>query len=72
MKDKKRRAKLQEIVGYHTEALRLTGGISANQRRFIEVVAKYGKELDRMVGWREKEAKRKKPQRKSREHLYRT
>jgi hypothetical protein len=46
MKDKKRRAKLEEIVGYHAEALRLAGGISANQRRFIEVAANYGKELE--------------------------
>lgn len=50
MKDKKRRKKLEEIVGYHAEALRLAGGISANQRRFIEVTAKYGKELE-PDGW---------------------
>lgn len=50
MKDKKRRAKLEEIVGYHAEALRLAGGMSANQRRFIEVAAKYGKELE-PDGW---------------------
>jgi|GEM_PF-1100539 len=50
MKDKKRRAKLEQIVGYHNEALRLAGGISANQRRFIEVAANYGKELE-PDGW---------------------
>ncbi|MBV4472858.1 hypothetical protein [Pseudomonas botevensis] len=50
MKDKKRRAKLQEIVGYHVEALRLTGHLSANQRRFIEVATKCGKELE-PNGW---------------------
>ncbi|KIP96470.1 hypothetical protein LIS66_26115 [Pseudomonas sp. HN2] len=50
MKDKKRREKLLEIVGYHNEALRLAGGISAKQRRFIEVAANYGKELE-PDGW---------------------
>ncbi|MCP1473427.1 hypothetical protein ABIA54_002488 [Pseudomonas sp. EB276 TE3739] len=50
MKDKKRRAKLEEIVRYHSEALRLAGGMSANQRRFIEVAARYGKELE-PDGW---------------------
>jgi hypothetical protein len=46
MKPGKRKAKLLLIAGYHAEALRLAGNVSANQRRFLEVGAARGKELE--------------------------
>lgn len=46
MKLGKRKAKLLLIAGYHAEALRLAGNVSANQRRFLEVGAARGKELE--------------------------
>ncbi|HJR32475.1 MAG TPA: hypothetical protein VJ889_27435 [Pseudomonas sp.] len=46
MTPKKRKAKLLKIVEFHAEAIRLAGNVSANQRRFLEVAAAYGKELE--------------------------
>lgn len=50
MKDGTKGAKLLEVVEDHTEALQLAGGLSASQRRFIEIAVKYGKELE-PDGW---------------------
>lgn len=46
MNPKKRKAKLLLAYEFHTEALRLAGNVSANQRRFLEVGAARGKELE--------------------------
>jgi ABC-type branched-subunit amino acid transport system ATPase component len=46
MSQKKRKAKLLQIAEFHAEARRLAGNISANQRRFFEVAAAHGKELE--------------------------
>jgi len=50
MKPGKRKAKLLLIAGYHAEALRLAGNVSATQRHFFEVAAARGKELE-PSGW---------------------
>lgn len=50
MKPGKRKDKLRLIAGYHAEALRLAGSVSATQRRFFEVAAARGKELE-PSGW---------------------
>ncbi|MHC8405133.1 hypothetical protein [Pseudomonas sp. TMB3-21] len=44
--NQKRKAKLLSAFEFHTEALRLAGTVSANQRRFLEVAAIRGKELE--------------------------
>ncbi|WP_448145601.1 hypothetical protein [Pseudomonas silesiensis] len=46
MKPKKQKEKSLVIAEYHAEALRLAGNVSASQRRFFKVAAKYGKELE--------------------------
>ena len=46
MKPKKRKARLLLVAEYHAEARRLAGNLSANQRRFFNVAAAYGKELE--------------------------
>jgi len=46
MSPKKRKAKLLQIAEFHAEARRLTGNLSANQRRLIEVALAHGKELE--------------------------
>lgn len=46
MSQKKRKARLLQIAGFHAEARRLAGNISASQRRFFEVAAAHGKELE--------------------------
>lgn len=50
MKPGKRKAKLLLIAGYKAEARRLAGKVSASQRRFFEVAAAWGKELE-PSGW---------------------
>ncbi|MBV7494576.1 MULTISPECIES: hypothetical protein [Pseudomonas] len=50
MKSKKQKAKLLLVAEYHAEALRLAGSVSANQRRFLDVAAAQGKELE-PSGW---------------------
>ncbi|PWE43635.1 hypothetical protein C9I50_08120 [Pseudomonas prosekii] len=50
MKPGNRKAKLVLIAGFHTEALRLAGNVSATQRRFLEVAEARGKELE-PSGW---------------------
>jgi hypothetical protein len=46
MNPKKRKPKSVWIAEFHAEALRLAGNVSANQRRFLEVAATHGKELE--------------------------
>ncbi|MHC8317123.1 hypothetical protein [Pseudomonas sp. LB3P31] len=46
MSQKQRTKKLLRIVEFQAEALRLAGNVSANQRRFLEVAAAHGKELE--------------------------
>lgn len=46
MKLKRRWKQLRQIVELHNEAIRLGGGLSANQRRFLDVACAYGKELE--------------------------
>ncbi|MHC8341725.1 hypothetical protein [Pseudomonas sp. HLT2-19-2] len=50
MKSKKQKAKPLLVAKYHAEALRLAGSVSANQRRFLDVAAAHGKELE-PSGW---------------------
>jgi hypothetical protein len=50
MKHKKQKAKPLLVAEFHAEALRLAGNVSASQRRFLEVAAKSGKELE-PSGW---------------------
>ncbi|KJZ48563.1 MULTISPECIES: hypothetical protein [Pseudomonas] len=50
MKPRKRKAKLLLVAEHHAEALRLAGNVSANQRRFFDVAAAHGKELE-PSGW---------------------
>ncbi|WP_191637129.1 hypothetical protein [Pseudomonas fluorescens] len=46
MSKKKPKARLLQIAGFHAEARRLAGNISASQRRFFEVAAAHGKEFE--------------------------
>jgi hypothetical protein len=46
MKRRKQKAKPLLVAEYHAEALRLAGNVSANQRRFLEIAAAHGKELE--------------------------
>ncbi|MHC8384735.1 hypothetical protein [Pseudomonas sp. LB3P14] len=50
MNRKKQKAKTLFVAEYQAEALRLAGNVSANQRRFLEVAAAHGKELE-PSGW---------------------
>jgi hypothetical protein len=46
MKSKKQKARQLLVAKYHAEALRLAGSVSTNQRRFLDVAAAHGKELE--------------------------
>ncbi|KNH28133.1 hypothetical protein ACS77_08360 [Pseudomonas syringae] len=50
MKSKKQKARQLLVAEYRVEALRLARSVSANQRRFFDVAAAQGKELE-PSGW---------------------
>ncbi|MDR8365719.1 MULTISPECIES: hypothetical protein [Pseudomonas] len=50
MKSKKQKARQLLVAEHHAEALRLARSVSVNQRRFFDVAAAQGKELE-PSGW---------------------